>query len=61
MATQRRRQAIMRTKEIDGAGLTVVLREDAQPARLPKRNSIPRQGGFRNDLPPAELIGIPLG
>src|ERR1700676_2440301 len=61
MAAERAGQAIAPAKEVDGAGLTVVLRENATVFAICWRNAVPGYGSFGDDFLPSELIRIPLG
>ena len=60
MSAQGRRQAIAAAQEIDGAGLTVILGKDAAIPALPRTQTVPGLRGFRHDLFPSELVGVPL-
>src|SRR5260370_42694830 len=60
MAAERVREAVARAEEVDGAGLSVVLSEDAAIVTLVCGDPIPGLGGFGDDFPPAELAGVPL-
>ena len=63
VAAEGRRQSVAAPEEVDGAGLAVVLGEDAAGfiCSLVRGKAIPRYGSFGNDFFPSELIGVPLG
>src|SRR5580658_273521 len=60
MAAERCRQAVAAAEEVDGAGLAVVLGEDAAVFAVFDRDAVPGDGGFGDDFFPSELVGIPL-
>src|SRR5258706_4549942 len=60
MATESWGQAVPASEEVDGAGLTVILGEDATVSALLRWDAIPGSHGLGNNLLPSELIGIPL-
>src|SRR5437879_5960224 len=60
MAAEGWRQSGAAAKEIDGAGLAVVLGEDAAARALRGRDSIPGDSSFIDDFFPAELVRVPL-
>ena len=51
------RQTVARSEKVDGAGLAIVLGEDAAIAALLYRDAVPGLRGFGDDLLPAELVG----
>src|SRR5260370_391005 len=61
VATERGRQSLAAAKEIDGAGLAVVLGEDAAVPALGGGDAIPGDSSFVGDFFPAELVRVPLG
>jgi hypothetical protein len=60
MAAERVRETVARTEEVNGAGLSVVLSEDAAIVALVCGDAIPGLSGFGDDLLPAELVRVPL-
>ena len=60
VAAEGRREAVAAAEEIDGAGLAVVLGEDAAIVALVDGDAIPSDSSFVSDLFPAELVGVPL-
>src|SRR6267143_1841946 len=60
MAAESARETVARTEEVDGAGLSVVLSEDAAIVVFVCGDAVPRLSGFGDDLLPAELVGVPL-
>src|SRR5580700_8431027 len=60
MAAKRWRETLAGAEEIDGAGLAVVLGEDATVVAFGGGNAVPGDSGFIDDFFPAKLVGVPL-
>src|SRR5258708_7887345 len=60
MAADRTRQAVLRTEEVDGAGLPVILSEDRGPRADVRRKIVVNPRDLRRHFLPAELVGEEL-
>src|SRR5438445_9513949 len=60
VAAEGRGESLAATKEIDSAGLAIVLGEDAAVMALINGDAIPGDSSFINNFFPAELVGVPL-
>src|SRR5437016_5241021 len=60
VAAEGRGESLAATKEIDSAGLSIVLGEDAAVMALINGDAIPGDSSFINNFFPAELVGVPL-
>ena len=60
VTAERRRQAVAPAEEVNGAGLSVVLRKDAAIAAFLRGEPVPGDRSFGDDLFPAKLVGIML-